>query len=318
MDAVLLTASQNDICQLTPLQSAILKTLFYFDIFHYPLTTEELEKCCLSENPVKTEFKAALNYLVEKKYIGQKNGYYMASPDENILLQRLEGNKRAEQMMKKSFFYSKLISRFPFVEAVFISGSLAKGCVDKKGDVDYFVIARPGRLWVCRTLLMLFKKIFLFNSRKYFCINYFIDSDHLTIPDQNLFTATEIAFLKPVYNPAVCKRFLEQNKWVRVYYPSMPDPDTAEIIQVNRSFFRMFFEWILKGQAGERWDIRFLRISLNRWKRKFSHIAPVPFELNFRSNRSTSKHHPSGFQNKVLDQYEMKLCEFMQRHQVSL
>src|SRR4029453_8923510 len=93
-----------------------------------------------------------------------------------------------------------LIASFPYVRCVCISGSLSKKYFDDTTDIDFFVITKPGRLWVCRTFLILFKKLFLLNSKKYFCINYFIDSDNLEIPDQNIFTATELTTLIPMHD----------------------------------------------------------------------------------------------------------------------
>ena len=79
---------------------------------------------------------------------------------------------------------TKFISKFPYVRAILLSGSISKGYMDKDSDVDYFIITQPNRLWVTRLLLMLFKKIFLFNSRKVFCINYFVDSEKLEIEEK--------------------------------------------------------------------------------------------------------------------------------------
>ena len=84
---------------------------------------------------------------------------------------------------------------FPFVRGVFLSGSISKGFMSESDDIDYFIITAPGRLWLTRTLLILFKKIFLFNSFRNFCLNYFIDSENLYIPEHNRYTATEIVFL---------------------------------------------------------------------------------------------------------------------------
>ena len=42
------------------------------------------------------------------------------------------------------------------------------------------------------------------------------------------------------------------------------------------------------------------------------------FELNFRSEKNVSKHHPSGYQDKILSNYEKKIAEFEQKFQSSL
>ena len=54
------------------------------------------------------------------------------------------------------------------------------------------IITAPHRLWVGKDLLMLFKKIVLFNSKNIFVLNYFIASDNMNIEERNIYTLTEI------------------------------------------------------------------------------------------------------------------------------
>ena len=83
------------------------------------------------------------------------------------------------KVLVKAKAKARFISKFPFVAAVGVSGSLSKGYYDSDSDIDFFIITQHNRLWICRTLLMVYKKIFLLNSRKYFCPNYFISSEQL-------------------------------------------------------------------------------------------------------------------------------------------
>ncbi|HXC06842.1 MAG TPA: nucleotidyltransferase domain-containing protein [Bacteroidia bacterium] len=318
MDAALLTPVQADLNTLTAEQSAILKTLLYFDLFQHPLLLSEIKHYCQHQILDEKLMKKNLDLLISKKYIFQIRDYYSLSAEADWVTKRQEGNIRAKALLEKARPYIKLISVFPFVRAVFISGSVSKGFADKKGDVDYFIITHPGRLWVCRTLLMLFKKVFLLNSRKFFCINYFIDSDNLTIPDQNLFTATEIAFLKPVYNPDLCRLFFSSNDWKTEFYPDMPLANMEQVLLVNRSWIKRAGEWLFRSKAGAVLDRYFLLITLRHWRRKFSGLPPEAFELSFRSTRNVSKHHPRNFQQTILDSYRHNLQVFLQTHGISL
>ena len=91
-----------------------------------------------------------------------------------------------------------------------ISGSLSKGYYDDDGDIDFFIITSPKRLWIARTFLILYKKIFLLNSRKYFCVNYFISSNALEIEEKNIFTATELTTLLPMFGNGSFHKFYEK------------------------------------------------------------------------------------------------------------
>jgi len=73
---------------------------------------------------------------------------------------------------------------------------------------------------VCRAFLTLYKKLVLGNSHRNFCLNYFIDSNNLEIPDKNIFTATEVAFLIPMYNYTLYENFICMNNWFRREFPN--------------------------------------------------------------------------------------------------
>ncbi len=139
--------------------------------------------------------------------------------DNEAVRRRIDGNLRASARLKTARRYTKIMAAFPFVQGVFISGSLSKGFAGPDDDIDYFIVTNPRRLWLTRSLLTLFKKFFLVNSHRNFCINYFVDTQHLAIRQQNRFTATELAFLLPTYNSQLHQRILQENEWIRNYYP---------------------------------------------------------------------------------------------------
>ncbi|MGL5890528.1 MAG: hypothetical protein ACRC3B_11620, partial [Bacteroidia bacterium] len=157
-------------------QKAILRTLAYYDVFRFPLKEDELISFG-SFGGHKEDLQRELCALTKSGIIGELRGYYFLADFSPAHVEAREVNEiRAAAAVKKVKRFSNLIARFPFVKCVCISGSYSKGVLDRYGDVDYFIIANPGRLWLARTMLILFKKIFLLNSRRYFCINYLIDS----------------------------------------------------------------------------------------------------------------------------------------------
>jgi hypothetical protein len=313
MQATCTLSHATPIQTLTPVQAGILKTLLYFDIFNYPLTGAEIFENCQERHATKLCVLAELSVLVSGGMVRQTDEFYHLSADGSIVERRRKGNHKAEKHLSTAHRFTRLISRFPFVEAVFISGSLAKGYMDEKSDIDYFIITSPQRLWVCRTLLITFKKIFLLNSRKYFCVNYFIDSAHLELPDKNIFTATELVFAIPMYNPVVCARFIQSNNWRQTFYPNKPFPVLPPPPSLL-SPVKQLLEWVLGGAWGERLDNWCFRTTLRYWKKKFVHFDESEFDLNFRSRKHTSKHHPGGFQFRVLKAHADKISAFSEKH----
>lgn len=301
-----LPASRTVDLFLEPLSAAVLHTILYFDIFRHPLNVDEIHRNCQWHACSLSQCAAALEDLQQKEIVQESQGYWFITGHASYIRLRSEREERAIRFMQKAKRYSKLIATFPFVRGVYISGSLSKGTVDKNGDIDYFIITQPGRLWIARTFLVLFKKVFLLNSRKYFCVNYFIDTEQLTIPDRNLFVATEIAFIYPVSNGELYKNFIDSNHWVKLFYPNRQAYPVDAVPAERRTVVKRFLERILNGRFGEWLDEKFLRLTLNRWKKKFPHVASSDFEMDFRSRRHVSKHHPQGFQRRVSAELEKR------------
>ena len=235
----------------------------------------------------------------------------MTSNEESIIQNRKINEERAKKSDKKIKQYSKLICSFPFVENVCISGSLSKGILTADGDIDYFIICQPNRLWLCRTLLILYKKIFLLNSKKYFCVNYFIDTDTFVIPDKNIYTATEIATLIPINNISLFNRFVNENLWVYKQFPNINENRTTPYFNYTKNKISQIIEKCLGGKLGNKLDDYFLKLTLKTWKKRFPHLNTIDFELNMRSKKYASKHHPQGFQSKVLLEIDKKLQNYI-------
>lgn len=296
--------------------NAVLRCLLYFDIFHHPLDAKEIQEC-LSVPCDTGALEETLSYLLEQGMIHHTDGYFRINQDASINYRRKSGMKRSTASLQTAMRYSRLIAAFPFVRGISLSGSLSKGYMDEQSDIDYFIITAPGRLWLCRTLLVIFKKIFLLNSKKNFCINYFVSEDALSVPDHNAFTATEIAFVIPTYNYTLYRKFLHANEWYRHHYPNFPQRDQRYIVQERSPRIKRSIEFLLSGKPGTWLDQWCFVKTLGFWKRKFRHFDPGTFDRRLRSRRDVSKHNPLGYQDRVLRMLDDRLRSFEQQFELA-
>jgi hypothetical protein len=280
--------------------SAVLKVLAYYDVFDYPLTLDEIFK--FSQGFSKDQVTNELKILIEDSIVYKMAEFYSLKNDNKLAINREQGNKRTQIFTRKAIKRAKLISKFPYVRAVLISGSFSKGYMPIDGDIDYFVITKHNRMWLARTLLILYKKVFLFNSRKFFCVNYFLGEKDLKIDQNNVFTATEIFTLKPIINKELYKVLIEENKWVGEYY-DFNKIKTHDVIEYKSTVIQSILEIVFNNKVGEKLDLYCMKLTLKRWQRKFPNLPKVDFKIAFKSTRNVSKHHPSNFQKKVLDSY---------------
>ena len=291
-----------------------LQPILYYSIFNYPLTKEEIFLYS------KTTDKAVINFEIEKllklNIINKQNAFYVYNNSNDIVSKRLKGNKQASLIMPKAINRAQFISKFPYVESVSISGSLSKGYYDNDGDLDFFIITKPNRLWVARTLLILYKKIVLRNSKKYFCVNYFISTNHLEIAEKNLFTATELNTLIPVTGIEVFKSFQNKNNWSKTNFPNTLETQYKYLTNVKPYFASKCIEKILNGSLGEKLDDIFKNLTIKKWSSKFTHLEKEQFKIALKSTKSVSKHHPKNFQKKVINAYQKKQLEFEKKFKI--
>jgi hypothetical protein len=206
---------------------------------------------------------------------------------------------------------SAIIRRFPFVRAVFISGELSKGVASKKGDIDFFVVTADRRVWVCRTLFALFKKVFLLGSKKLFCYNHIVSESHLRITDQNVYTAIEIATLQPLANPDMHQRFLDENEWVRGFFPNAtrlgrrnqtreaPVPTAEQFVNVftRSTDLDRLDRWLQK-----RWEAF--------WRKRYPSLTEDKRLSLFRCEEYLSTAYARDYLGRILSNYDQRLQRF--------
>ena len=295
----------------------LLKPLLYFSLFQYPLT--EAEIFAFSEVSSKEQVNKELEKLVKEQVIYKIDDFYLFENDKSLVKRRLSGNQMAKDIQNKANKVSKLISKFPYVEGVGISGSLSKGYYDDDGDIDFFIITTPKRLWIARTFLIFYKKIFLLNSKKYFCVNYFISTNALEIDEKNRFTATELTTMLPMYGNGSFHSFYEQNKWVNSFLPNKTVAEgLSKLNPVKKPLFTKVAESILNTKIGDWLDSFFLKITYKKWKIKFNKLEEKQFNIALKSTKNVSKHHPLNFQRKVIERLNIKYDELKEKHNIHL
>lgn len=278
---------------------SVLKTLLYFSIFNYPITKEEIYR--YSKINTIEEVSKQLDYLLSKNVIYQFGSYFSIENNKNYVSRREIGNQKAEAILPKAKKVSGFIAKFPYVESVSISGALSKGYYDDvDGDFDFFIITKPNRLWIARTLLIIYKKVFLLNSKKYFCVNYFIGSNQLSIAERNRFTATEIVTLLPFYGKEAFSQFITNNRWTTLEFPNIESVNFEAIKTLKKPFLSRFLELILNTSFGNTLDDFFRKLTLKKWQKSFGYLSKEDFEIAMKSTKNVSKHHPQNFQKKVI------------------
>jgi len=306
-----MTVALSDRMVLNAVDEHILRTLLYYDIFHYPLKADEVRRFLGAPLEHEDYVHSRLKVLTAHRYISQFGDFFGIQDSEHDAVRRAKGNAEAERLTGLARKKARFIGSFPFVRGVMASGSLSKGYMDEKSDLDFFIVTAPGRLWIARTLLVMYKRIFLFNSHKYFCVNYFVDEHHLEIEEKNLFTATELATALPLYGPEHYSNLLKANPWLTDFFPNFRPRPTDDVARSKQRGIKKILEACFNLAPFSRLDHHFKKMTLQRWEKLYRReYSDADFRVAFKTKDHASKNHPRNYQRKVLELYADKVKAF--------
>ncbi len=294
----------------------ILKPFLYYSLFNHWLKEHEVKSFCFTEHA--DDFKIEFDKIKNQNILISKDDYYTLNLEPIISNKRISIENYANEIMPIALKkITKIYKNFPFISGIGISGSLSKGYFDQSSDLDFFIITNHKRLWLCRLILVLYKKIFLFDSKKYFCINYFISEKHLTIEEQNIFTATEIKTLIACEGE-VMNDFFTANNWIKKHYLNFT-PSTIHLKKTKKTKLTKLIETSFNNKIGDFIEKICFRFTFKIWKIKYkSKLSEADFELAFKSNEKVSKHHPQNFQKKVISNYNKQVDRLNEKFQLQL
>jgi hypothetical protein len=287
----------------------VIRTLLYYDIWRYPLTLSELHAFLPSRAGSMTEFARILDRLVREGDVAEDRGYYyVPGAQDRPAERRIRGERHARRMWLMARIAVHVIKRFPFIRGVFVSGDLSKHMTHRGSDVDFLILTEPGRLWIARTLLVMFKKTVLFNRKKFFCINSFAAVDSLGISERNIYQATEVAHLKPLFNTRLFDTYIEANAWIKDYFPNFNTgalrfPPASERASLLQRLAELPFSLL----PADRIDDYLMRAMERVWSERYPDLDRRTRAEIFRCTRGESRAYAGNYQGKILLAYENKL-----------
>ncbi len=301
-----LTEQMGEQLQIKTIEQACLQCVAYFAIFSFPLKVSEIHQYLpFDATPEKTQL--ALDKLVEEDKLMLLNDFYLPVNQPDWITERKEGYERAVKLLNRSGRFARIISGFPFVRGVAISGSLSKFYLGESvPDIDYFIITAANRLWIARSLLHLFKKLtFLAGYEHYFCMNYFVDTRALALQQRNQYVAIELVTLLPVYGRAAINDLMVENSWIKDFVPNHPGITNFNYLQKKRrqplkrlaeGVINLFFPRFINQKLMELTD--------RKWRRKWRYAGFTDEEYNkaLQTELHISKNHPRDYEKIVMEE----------------
>lgn len=281
------------------LEWAILQTVAYADIFDYPMTNAEIHRYLIGREANFDDVTLAITRLIGR-YLADCEGYICLIGREHIVQTRLRRADVAQRLWGYAEKYGRIVGRLPFVKMVAVTGSLAVDNTDKEGDIDLLIITAPGRLWLCRLLVIGIVKQGIRRDNITLCPNYFITTNVMTITDQNPFTARELAQMVPIAGFEMYHHFRAINNWSHDYFPNATTPPQRDIAEPSQGIMQRLSEWMLKTPIGtmlEKWEM----------SRKVKKLTANGVNSESRFTADMCKGHFDGHRGRILSAYDQRL-----------
>jgi hypothetical protein len=222
-------------------------SVYYHDIFDYPLNVFDLVKWNTSKN---------ISIDSRDIKVAHRNGYYFIQDKKGLVYKRNLRKRISINKLKIAKRASKIIGFISSVKMIAVTGSLAMNNSSEKSDIDLMIITKNGTLWTTRIFVYMVIHVFGLGMRKpndldqkdKLCLNMWLDeSDLIWTSPRNIFTAHEIAQIIPLVNKnEIYEKFLYKNKWILDFWPNSVKIENCKFI-TNSEFDISQFDCVIEN-----------------------------------------------------------------------
>lgn len=285
------------------IESAILETLAYFDVFDYPLRLEELHRYLHRLPTTTTDVQGALRSPLLADRIDVADGCAALAGRGALIISRLEHQARGQGRMRAAVAYGRVLGKLPFVRMVALTGSIAMQSSDSNADFDYMLVAAPGRLWLARAFAVSLGRWAAFRGYV-LCPNVILSERALLWRQQDVYSAHELTQMIPLAGRPTYDRLRDLNGWTQIYLPNAGGPPgSVGSIESVAGSWRPPIEYLLGGALGNQLE----RLEMTRKIARFTHQSGYGVETVFTADvcQGNFQHHGQ----RTRQAFEHKLVE---------
>ena len=263
-------SSTDDLCVGS---RSLLYAALYAEVFSQALTREELvsyRAVAEGSETISGDASSLLDGLIGT-YLEESEGLVFPTGRGDLPAIRARRAATTAVRWRVAARYAGWLRRVPFVRMVAVCGSLAVDNTEADGDVDLFLVAAPGRVWIVHTYAMVLRRLAGRPDIKV-CPNLLLSRADLSVPKPDLYRAREVAQVTPLWGEATYEEFLASNGWIHEMLPSFDLTARRRHLEEGRpSKLQRFQEALLPGPVAELLDRAIHRVLVSyfqfRWRR---------------------------------------------------
>ncbi len=259
------------------LKKAVLETLAYSDVFDHPLSLDELRKFLIVPATCE-ELEACIPGM---ENVVCRDGFYFLPGRDEIVEIRKSREVNSRKAFNRAIFYGHIIGKLPFIRMAALTGSLAMLNLSKNRDMDYMIVARPGRVWMARAFALLFGRL-VRPFGDVICPNVIVSERALAWDAKNIYSAREFAQMIPISGMEVFLRLRLANLWV---LDILPNSNTNVILSEAKDLriwkiIQSFFEALLDNKPGDLLESWEMNRKIARFKKQTGYGAETKFSAD--------------------------------------
>ncbi len=181
-----------------------------------------------------------------------------------------------KQLWEKVEKYIPYLNLVPFLKMVAVCNNLAFGKVDERSDIDLFIIAKRGRLFIVRTFVTLI--LHVLGVRRHnekvagrFCLSFFVDEDGMDMRrialEDDIYLAYWAKTMISLIDDGVSDEFVKINSWMGKYFDDDLVIDKSKVV-TKENLLRKIFAWTLGGWMGGKIEKMLMKWQMRRAREK--------------------------------------------------
>ncbi len=210
------------------IRRAIVETIAFFDLFNYPLTSDEIRNYLWKAKADLDEIEEALSGIEE---IEKKERFYFLKGREEIINKREERFGFTSRKLKRARLIAKIFKIFPWIKMIAVGNLIGKNNLRDESDIDFFVITEKNRIWITRFFTAALMQVFGLRPKRgkmrdKICLSFYIAEDEINL-EKFMMGENDIYFvywtmgLRRIFGEkGMSKEFYEANAWIKNYLPN--------------------------------------------------------------------------------------------------
>lgn len=241
-------------------ENAIQVTVNYFHVLGKPLTEVEMYQYLFGSKAKGVSFLEYTRLLKESTWVQKKlcmkRGVYVLKSESEKVETRHNRVRISIGRFKKVRKYLWLLHSAPFVDSLFLAGSVPISNSKDTSDIDFFLVTRSDRIWIGRLWITLLTH--LFKVRRHgkkdanrFCLNHYVTEENLYRDDHDVYSAELYSDYFPLrHKDPLFNDFQKANSWTKDWFPHIPKRDHRLLRYQGTSFLKNLGEAVLGGRLG--------------------------------------------------------------------